>query len=463
MRRQFAWNFAAQAAGLVLPPLLLISLARVLGPSDFGVFALITMILAAIQTVTIGPLGEVVIRSEREDIGHFVFTAQLCIGLFWAAVLFLAADWISHLFNKPDLAAPLRVSSIILFIAPSVNIAIQVSMRKIAFKAVFVRRVITPLANACVSIPLALQGLGYWALVWGQIAGYVAAAIVIIGLGGWFPRLNFKVGKSFDDLKFSGQMVLQGLVRWIRNQSDRAILGFHMPLSEVGEYDMGRKLASLPFNAVAQPVAQVLYAIMSKRHRLGEDIRTLYLMSQRRVLMMSAPLAVMLIMNAEGLVLGILGHNWTNIVPIFAILALVGGLSVVVSGNIEVFKAKGVPKTMTQFMVIRGAATIPVFLWLAPKGIYALSLGVLGLALFFFPINVFITMRLLGVKFWEYIREVILRPVIIALGVGVANFALLQLSIPLFLGTFINLAIGGLIVLAAGYYWERELFKWKRS
>lgn len=463
MRRQFAWNFAAQAAGLVLPPLLLISLARVLGPSDFGVFALITMILAAIQTVTIGPLGEVVIRSEREDIGHFVFTAQLFIGLFWAAVLFLAADWISLLFDKPDLAAPLRVSSIILFIAPSVNIAIQVSMRKIAFKAVFVRRVITPLANACVSIPLALQGLGYWALVWGQIAGYVAAAIVIIGLGGWFPRLNFKVGKSFDDLKFSGQMVLQGLVRWIRNQSDRAILGFHMPLSEVGEYDMGRKLASLPFNAVAQPVAQVLYAIMSKRHRLGEDIRTLYLMSQRRVLMMSAPLAVMLILNAEGLVLGILGNNWTAIVPIFAILALVGGLSVVVSGNIEVFKAKGVPKTMTQFMVVRGAATIPVFLWLAPKGIYALSLGVLGLALFFFPINVFITMRLLGVKFWEYIREVILRPVIIALGVGVVNFALLQLSIPLFLGTFINLAIGGLIVLAAGYYWERDLFKWKRS
>lgn len=463
MRQQFAWNFAAQAVGLVLPPLLLVILARLLDPSDFGVFALVLMILAALQTVTVSPLNEAIIKSEREDIGHFMFTAQLIIGCICAGLLYFLADSLATLFKKPELVAPLRISGLTFLIVPFVNSAISVSMRQISFKAVFIRKIVTPLANACVSIPMALSGMGYWALVWGQIAGFSVAGFVIIWVGAWKPRLNFNFKDSLEDFKFCGQMALQGFVRWTNSQSDTAILGYHVPFSELGKYDMAGKMASLPFLVLARPVAQVLYPIMSQRHRLGENIHDLYLMSQRRVLMLSAPIAVMIFINAEGIVLGVFGEAWMAVIPILAVLTVVGVATVMVSGNIEVFMAKGVPKTMTKFMFVRAMSTVPVFLWLAPKGIMAVSLGVLGLTLFFSPISVFLTTRLLGIKIKTYIYQVVKRPIIAMFAVALSNIALLQLPLGLLLGTFINLAVGGMIVLASVFYWERDVFKWRQE
>ena len=195
MRRQFAWNFAAQAVGLVLPPLLLIALARILEPSDFGVFALLTIVISAIQSLSTAPLGEVIVKAEEDAIGDFIFTLQLTTGILASLLLLAGADLVAGVFNKPELASPLRVSCLLLLIAPLVDTAIRMNMRQIAFKAVFVRRVVTPLANALISIPLALKGAGYWALVLGQIGGLFIAALVVLAMGGWRPRLNLQLGR----------------------------------------------------------------------------------------------------------------------------------------------------------------------------------------------------------------------------------------------------------------------------
>ena len=222
MRRQFAWNFAAQGVGLLLPPLLIIALARMLEPSDFGIFALLTITIAGIQAVSLAPLGEVIVKSDRDDIGDFIFTMQLLLGIVLSVLLLISADRVADFFKKPELAGPLRVSCLLLLLTPLVDTAIRLSMRRIEFKAVFVRRVVSPVGNALISLPLARNGMGYWALVWGQIGGILAAGLVVVSMGGWRPRLNLEVRSFHDDLRFSWQMLLQGMLRWVRSQSDKA-------------------------------------------------------------------------------------------------------------------------------------------------------------------------------------------------------------------------------------------------
>lgn len=463
MRRQFAWNFLAQGVGLILPPILMVVLARILEPADFGVFALLAIVMTAIQAVSMGPLGEVIVQSKREDIGDFIFTAQLLLGLLVAALLVVFADALAAFFHKPELAAPLQLYSLLLLLNPLVDTAIRLSMRNMAFKAVFVRRFVTPLGNAMISIPLALHNFEYWALVWGQIGGFALAAVVVLAMGDWWPRMNFEYKKSMGDLQFSGQMVLQGMVRWVRSQSDKAILGAHNSLESLGQYDIARQLAFLPFTAVIDPVAQVMYSVMSDKVRGGEDIYSLFLLAQRRVLFITLPLCALLVLNAEGIVLLILGAKWLEVSPIFALLVVAGALSSLVGGNTEVFKAIGKPKVLTQFMLVRAAFTLPVFLLLAPKGLYALALGVLALACIFSPINVYLTLRILRVSVTDYLEVVLLRPVFLAVGAGVVNMALLQLPLAQAGGALLNVCASGAIVLVGMMYWERDLFRFNRS
>ena len=461
MRNQFIWNIAAQAVGLVLPPLLIIVLARILEPSDFGVFALLMVVILVIQAISLSPLGEIIIKSDLEHIGDFVFTLQLIIGIGFSVLLLLFAESIAGLFNTPELAAPLRFSCLLLLVSPLVDTAIRINMRNMAFKAVFVRRVISPVANAFVSIPLALYGVGYWALVWGQLSGYIVTALVLVSMGGWHPRLNYQFVKFKDDVLFTWQMILQSMVRWIRSQSDNAILGVYNSVSGLGQYDLARKFAGMPFAAIVQPVAQVLYAVMSERIRRNEEIGALFLISQRRILMISLPLCVMMLMNAEGIIAIVLGDKWVEILPIFVVMAAVGALSSFVGLNMEVFKAKGEPKIMTRFMLVRAAFTVPVFLWLAPMGITELSFGVLGLGLVFSPINIWLTLRLLGVQLRQYLIEVLYRPILVALAVYAASLAVAQTQIGQWQLTISNFIVGGFIMLLAALYWERDLFKWK--
>lgn len=461
MRQQFAWNFAAEGVGLLLPSLLLILLARVLDPEDFGVFALLTIIIIPIQTIIVTPLSEAVIQSKREDIADFIFTTQLLVGLLSAALLFLAADSISALFSQPELAPPLRVSGLLLLVNPFVDTAIRLNMRNLAFRAVFVRRIVTPLGNAIISIPLACYGFKYWSLVWGQIGGFALAAVIVLAMGDWRPRLNFDYGKSITDIRFTAQMILQGAVRWVRSHSDNAILGYHIAVDSLGQYDLARRLANLPFGALVEPVAQVMYAVMSDKVRREEEIRSLVMLAQRRVLLISFPLCVFLVSNAEGLVLLVLGPKWIDITQLFALIAILGAIATTVRGNTEVFKALGRPEIMTKFMLIRAVFTLPIFLLLAPYGAYAMVAGMLALACFFSPVNIYITLRIAGISPLFYLKSVIMPATLLSSFIALSNFLLLQLPLDHVTGTFINAFVTSLLVFAGIHYWEPQLFKLK--
>ena len=445
-----------------MPLLLIIALARILEPSDFGVFALLAITIAGIQAVSLAPLGEVIVKSSREDIGDFIFTMQLLLGMAMSALLLISADHIADFFRKPELADPLRVSCLLLLLTPLVDTAIRLSMKRIEFKAVFVRRVVSPVGNALISLPLALSGMGYWALVWGQIGGILAAGLVVLSMGEWRPRLNLQVRSFHDDLRFSRQMLLQGMVRWVRSQSDKAILGYHITSAGLGQYDMACRLAGMPFAAIVDPVTQVMYAVMADKIRRGEEIRELFMLTQRRVLMVTLPLCAIMLINAKGLIIIILGARWLDISAIFIVMAARGAFSSMVGSNMEVFKATGKPHIMTRFMLVRAAVTLVVFLALAPMGVYAIAIGVLGLACVFSPVNVYLTLRLLGVHVRSYFARVLLRPVLIAGTVTAVNLALIRLPIDHIQTTLLNIAVGGLIMAAAGLCWERDLFRWRR-
>lgn len=461
MREQFAWNFAAQSVGLVLPPLLIIFLARILEPSDFGIFALLMVVISIIQSLSLSPLGEVIIKSEREEIGDFIFSLQLVVGIAFSLMLFIGSDLVANLFYKPELASPLRVSCLLLLISPLVDTAIRMNMRNLTFKAVFVRRVVSPIGNAIISIPLAIYGSGYWALVWGQISGLALAAFVVLAMGGWRPRFNLEFCSFRKDLLFSWQMLLQSASRWGRAQSDKAILGFNIPLDALGQYNMAQTIAGLPFAAVISPVTQVTYAIMSEDIRLGKNINKLFLLTQRRIMMITFPMCVVFLVNVKGLILIILGEKWLDISTVFAILVAVATVYSPFGLNVEIFKAKGKPHVMTRLMIVQAVVSIGFFWWLAPYGEYSVVLGLLGLSTVFAPLNIILTLNLLGVGKIEYFRSVLVRPSLIMAVVLMTNFVVKELPISDISTTIMNVVVSGGIVLLAGYYWERELFVWK--
>ena len=281
-------------------------------------------------------------------------------------------------------------------------------MREQNFKKVFFRRLISPLGNAVVSIPMALTGFGFWSLVMGQLCGYILVGLYIRGTS-VYPRFNFMLVNLKNELPFGINMYVQSSVKWIRSKADRMALGLSRSSKDVGTYDLVRLLSSLPFTSIVEPISQVLY---SKTVQLKDEVQVtkFYNSAQRRILLISTPLFLFLELNSELFVRTLLGENYVGSVSLFRVFLISGLLSTVVGTNMEYFKAVSKPSVMTKFMIIRAIFTIPVLLFYAPLGLTELAISLLCLSIIFVPINVALTQLTMDSSVSSYYRNVLSLP-----------------------------------------------------
>jgi len=262
MRRQFLWSIAGHGAAIVIPLAAMVVLARVLDPVDFGIFALASVTVMAIETMTTAPLGEVIIQSRRRDVADFILSLQLILGVLGIGALYLSAPYIGALFHSPTLVGPLRAMAAVLVITPFVEVAVRLKMRQLDFKTVFIRQVAAPLGNCVIAVWLGWRGAGVWALVFGILGGRAISGAILLAIGGWMPRLQLNFRKFRGDVGFSAHMVWQGGLRWARNQSDKAFLGHYGTREVVGHYEVAQRIVGLPFGLLADAIGKVTYATM---------------------------------------------------------------------------------------------------------------------------------------------------------------------------------------------------------
>jgi len=118
MRKEYIWNIAAHGTGAIVPPVVLIFLARLLNPEDFGIFALASALIIGFQAVATAPLGEVIVQSKDDNIVDFIWTLQSILGLLALLATLLLAPFAAEFFNQPELAPALSVMAIMFVISP---------------------------------------------------------------------------------------------------------------------------------------------------------------------------------------------------------------------------------------------------------------------------------------------------------------------------------------------------------
>ena len=110
-----AWVFAGKMAGRGLQLVKMVVLARLLVPEDFGLFGIVMLALAAMETFTQTGFHTALIQ-KKDDIEQYLDTAwtvQVVRGLVLAAALFLSAPLFAWFFDEPRVVPLLQALSAI--------------------------------------------------------------------------------------------------------------------------------------------------------------------------------------------------------------------------------------------------------------------------------------------------------------------------------------------------------------
>jgi O-antigen/teichoic acid export membrane protein len=328
-----------RAAGRGLEFLTQVVLARVLGPSAFGVYALGRVIVRALGVGALLGLNNGVVRYGATDVGarpervrRVVEKALLlgaCSGLVIALGLFASAGfWAGSIFGMADLEGALRAMS---WSLPLMSLlAIGAAATRLTLRmgySVLAEDLLQPAANIVLASLFFLLGgrlLGA-SVAFSLSFACAALAALVLARRLLAPAARGEVGgvvSSAELLGFSVPTAIAGTlgvyVLWV----DRLLLGYFRTPAEVGVYQSVSQLAAIltvllsAFNAIIGPLAARLHVEGRTR-----DLEEVFQAGTKWGLYCGLPVYLTMLLGGRDLVVSLFGPAYASGVSVLVILA----------------------------------------------------------------------------------------------------------------------------------------------
>lgn len=392
-----------------------IVLARLLTPFDFGCIGLLAIFMLIAENCINGGFGAALIQKKgttQEDYST-IFFWNLGVSVILYVLLYFSAPYIASFYHIPLLSPVLRVQGIILFIY-AFNLVQRSLLRKnMKFKILSIVTIITSVTSLIVTIVMALNGYGVWALVAQNILTAAIPAIVFWFYVKWRPVLTFS-WKSFKELfSFGFYMFLIELLGEFAKQVQGLLIGRFYNPTIMGYYSKAastERMSSVSITLVMQQVTYPLYAsIQDDKEALRRIIRRLTM----TLAYLTFPLMFVLMLCAKPLFILLYTERWSDCVPYFQFLCLSGLAFCLQSVNYQSITAIGKSKVMFEWTVVKRLVGISfIILGWYLYGIYGLLAGMVFHTWFSYAINIYLVSNYIGYKWWNQLGDLL--PILIA-------------------------------------------------
>jgi O-antigen/teichoic acid export membrane protein len=222
------WSFLSELASKAISPLVFVVVARLLTPDDYGVVAAASMVISFSQIFWEAGMGKAIIQyqGERATAANVAFWINILMGAVVAGVLVAISSLVAaHIFHDPRVTLVLRVMAAQVFLSASVAVHVALLQKDMQFKHLFWVRLATVAIPGMASIPLAWQGMVYWALVAGSVVGQVFQVAILWKTSPWRPRWRFEPAIAKQLGRFGGWVAAMGLLAWFYVWADSLIVG----------------------------------------------------------------------------------------------------------------------------------------------------------------------------------------------------------------------------------------------
>lgn len=319
------WGTTGAIVRLILQFAAQVVLARILGPEQYGIFAIGAIVISFSNFFSDIGLAYGLIHKKivtAYDI-RFVFTWQIVLGLTVTAVVFYTADGIALFFGDQRAAGVVQALAVICILnalaAPSLNLL----KRALDFKRIQIAQIAGFIVGyVVVGIPLACYGSQVWALV----AAWVMQAMCVLILTyratrhPIHPLLYYSEARALGT--FGGTVLITNLINWVINNIDRVIIGRVFTSREIGLYATTYNMLQTPTASVLGTVQPVFFAASARIADAPETIARSYRALIAAVVAYLLPVFIAVASVSETFILGIYGPKWHEAVALFTPLAL---------------------------------------------------------------------------------------------------------------------------------------------
>lgn len=320
--------------------------SRLLAPETFGLVGLITVFTGFVSVFSDSGISLAVIRSDYGKTYHRAMdNLAFAIGLALCLITCLLAYPVSLFYKSGELLLPtITLSSV--FILRSLTLVRSALLAKVLkFAALGRLTLAATVLQVALTVLLAYAGWSYWALIVPQIVSQLALVLLYERA----VKLRFR-RCSAAQLKVAyrqtrktiGNLMGFHLVNYWARNLDNLLVGKFFGVAELGIYNRGYNLLTMPLGIITGLVGNVLYPSLKKLKSEGGDVNKEYLFVLKMITFAAFPVSAVLILFPKEFVLLLWGRNWlgvADLLPYFGLLVFSQSL-LSTTGNVLVLMEK---------------------------------------------------------------------------------------------------------------------------
>jgi len=370
------WAGIGQLGSQAIHYVVLLVLAWLLTPEDFGLLGLAMIFILFIQPVgDLGLAAAIVQKKETEEPAlSTAFWANLVLSLLLAALTYVSAELITSFLGDASAAPLLRVLSIIFPISALAVVPTALLVKELKFQQVTMRQFAGQVAFGVVGLSMAALGAGVWSLVGATVAQRLADAVVLWAVVPWRPRLIFDRGSLRELLDFGFWAMSASLFANSISNIDYFVVGRWLGTEALGYYTLAFQLAVSPQRRLIGVLRKVAFPAFSL---VQDDLGRLkrgFLEGTQHLSVVLVPFGLLLATLGPWFIAAVYGPKWLPSARPLQILAIAGilyGFDIAES----LYFAAGRPRVRFWIIGLR------LVLFVIMAWAFGLSLGITGVAL----------------------------------------------------------------------------------
>lgn len=374
-----AWTSLSTVITSIVQILRLSILSRFLPVADFGIVAILTLILGLTNTFADMGFSSAIMHKKSLNCSEFssLYWIQFTIYVAIYFIIVFVAPLVADFYNEPSLIILIPIIMMELICYGFGKLYDTILQKEFQFRTMAIRNMVSAICSIIVAIVLAYDGAGVYSLVISTVFQALILNIWNFFSGQKYFRIKFEydIKSNFGLIKIGLFQTGTQILDYLSTRLDILILGKVLGPSDLGIYNLAKELVSKLYSLINSIVNKVILPFFSQWQNDINKVQYNYCKLLNILSIINYFFYLIICIAAKPITYIVYGEEYLSVSPILAILSIWGMLSCVGNpvGNIVI--AFGRTDLSFKYTIVRIFIYVPIIYYLSRVGLEAMTLG----------------------------------------------------------------------------------------
>lgn len=341
MRKSLIWAGGLRGVVRSLTIVKTLILARILTPTQFGIFGIAGLVLGLLETISETGVNVILIQ-EKKNIGHYINTGwvvSIIRGLLISLAIVVFSPFLITFFKSPESLPSLYLISLIPLIRGFINPAVVTFQKNLEFNKEFKFRSVLIFFEVLATVSFALVLRNETAFVFGMVFSAIVEVVLSFVFLKPIPKIEFDFTKLKYVLTLGKWITGAKIFDYLFSHGDDIVVGKLLGVYPLGIYQQAYKISTLPIVEVAETFQKVTFPLYSKMILDDKPIKKIYFKTLLTTSLIIIPFGILILLFPREIITVLLGKNWLEAVEVLRVLTIFGIIKTIANSSFPLFLA----------------------------------------------------------------------------------------------------------------------------